>query len=72
MKLPKYEMFSIVGIINLLIGTYLCQWLLSIGISDIYVFLLLLLYYTTIIYLYDNLRIELEVSVKQSKNKNEE
>lgn len=65
MKLPKYEMFSIVGIINLLIGIYLCQWLLAKGINDICVLLLMFLYYAIIIYLYRNLQIELEISIKK-------
>lgn len=65
MKLPKYEMFSIIGIINLLIGIFLCKWLLAKGINDLCVLFLMFFYYIVIIYLYKNLQIELEVSFKK-------
>lgn len=70
MKLPKYEMFSIIGIINLLIGIYMCKWLLAKGINDICVLLLMFVYYSVTIYLYKNLQIELEVSIKKNDKEN--
>lgn len=72
MKLPKYETFSIIGIINILIGIYLCQWLLAKGINDFVCALILFAYYMVIIYLYRSLRIELEISIKKKENEKNE
>lgn len=56
MKLPKYETFSIVGIINVILGAYIYKYLTSIGIGYFRSCLALIVYYIIIIMLYENLR----------------
>lgn len=68
MKLPKYETFSIIGIINVLIGAYVYKMLTSMGFNTFYSIIGLLIYYIIIIVLYENLKIELELNIKK-KNK---
>lgn len=59
MKLPKYESFSIMGVINLLIGIYIYKYLISLGFSWFEVIFVLIIYYIVMIDLYENLRKEL-------------
>lgn len=60
MKLPKYETFSIIGIINIIIGIYIYQLLTSKGLGFFTSIAILIIYDFITIALYDRLRKELE------------
>ncbi len=71
MLLPKYECFSLIGIINIIIGIYIYKWLMSLGIGLFASVVGLMTYHFVIIILYENLRIELKKEVEKEGSTNE-
>lgn len=67
MRLPKYELFSVVGLINVAIGMYILKWLISLGFSTSISMILLSIYFFIVIILFENLKIELEIEVSKDK-----
>ena len=67
MRLPKYELFSVVGLINVAIGTYIFKWLISLGFSTPTSMILLSIYFFIVMILFENLKIELEIEVSKDE-----
>ena len=67
MRLPKYELFSVVGLINVAIGMYIFKWLISLGFSTPASMILLSIYFFIVMILFENLKIELEIEVSKDE-----
>ena len=67
MRLPKYESFSVVGLINVAIGMYIFKWLISLGFSTPASMILLSIYFFVVMILFENLKIELEIEVSKDE-----
>ena len=67
MRLPKYESFSVVGLINVAIGMYIFKWLISLGFSTPTSMILLSIYFFIVMILFENLKIELEIEVSKDE-----
>ena len=67
MRLPKYESFSVVGLINVAIGMYIFKWLISLGFSIPASMILLSIYFFIVMILFENLKIELEIEVSKDE-----
>ena len=67
MRLPKYESFSVVGLINVAIGMYIFFWLISLGFSTPASMILLSIYFFIVMILFENLKIELEIEVSKDE-----
>lgn len=71
MRLPKYNLFNISGMINVLLGAYLLGYLKSKGIDTFVAVFIMLAFQLGYIILYENLRIELKLKEKnETENSN--
>ena len=67
MRLPKYESFSVVGLINVAIRMYIFKWLICLGFSTPTSMILLSIYFFIVMILFENLKIELEIEVSKDE-----
>ena len=62
MFLPKYDLFTIIGLINIAIGIFITGKLRSLGIAYPIVILILFLYFFIMNFLQDRLEIKITIN----------